>query len=172
MLKNIKLFESEIERVRKNLNKFLKSLKSKKFQGNIDSVDFKDLGNYSNNYDFPDDDKYRKNESIRTLLKKFDSNYYKLIRTEDRFAGEKNDHIEFKSNRDRYENLSLKEYLDMIKPYLRDLINEHRPIMELNNNSNNSNNHNHNINNNNNNNSSNINNVNNEENGRAEWKIQ
>ena len=60
----------------------------------------------------------------------------------------------------------------MIKPYLRDLINEHRPIMELNNNSNNSNNHNHNINNNNNNNSSNSNNGNNEENGRAEWKIQ
>ena len=86
--------------------------------------------------------------------------------------GKNNNHIEFKSNRDRYENLSLKEYLDMIKPYLRDLINEYSPIMELNDNSNNSNNHNHNINNNNNNNSSNINNGNNEENGRAEWKIQ
>ena len=169
--KKYKLFESEIERVRKNLNKFKKSLKSKKFQGNIDSVNFKDLDDYSNNYDFPDDDKYRKNESIRSLLKEFDSNYYKLIRTDDSFAGEKNNHIEFKSNRDRYENLSLKEYLDMIKPYLRDLINEHRPIMELNNNSNNSNNHNHNINNNNNY-SSNSNNGNNEENGRAEWKIQ
>ena len=88
--------------------------------------------------------------------------------------GKNNNHIEFKSNRDRYENLSLKEYLDMIKPYLRDLINEYSPIMELNDNSNNSNNHNHNINNNNNNNdnSSNSNNGSNEENGRAEWKIQ
>ena len=89
--------------------------------------------------------------------------------------GKNNNHIEFKSNRDRYENLSLKEYLDMIKPYVRDLINEYSPIMELNDNSNNSNNHNHNINNNNNNNndnSSNSNNGSNEENGRAEWKIQ
>ena len=45
----------------------------------------------------------------------------------------------------------------MIRPYLRDLIHEHTPIMELNNNNNNNNN-----------NSSNSNNNNN----RAKWKIQ
>ena len=61
----------------------------------------------------------------------------------------------------------------MIRPYLRDLINEHRPIMELNNNTNNSNNNTNNSNNNANNNSSNnTSNSNNEENDRAEWKIQ
>ena len=50
----------------------------------------------------------------------------------------------------------------MIRPYLRNLIEEHKPIMELNNNSNNTHNHNNNSNN------SNSNNINN----RAEWKIQ
>ena len=32
---------------------------------------------------------------------------------------------------DKYENLPLKEYLDMIRPYLRDLINDHKTLMEL-----------------------------------------
>ena len=61
----------------------------------------------------------------------------------------------------------------MIRPYLRDLINEHRPIMELNNNTNNSNNNttNNNCNSNTNNSSNNTNNSNNEENDRAECKI-
>ena len=43
------------------------------------------------------------------------------------------------SKRDRYENLSPKEYLNVIKPYLRDLIYEHKPTVELNNNSNSNN---------------------------------
>ena len=41
----------------------------KKFHGNIDSVDYDDLGNYDDNYDFADDDEYRKIGSIRTLFK-------------------------------------------------------------------------------------------------------
>ena len=71
---------------------------------------------------------------------------------------EKKDYIIYKTKGNKYENLSLKEYPHVIRPYLRDLINEHRPIMELNNNIINSNN--------------NTNNSNNEENDRAEWKIQ
>ena len=69
--------------------------------------------------------------------------------------------MEYTSKGDRYENLSPKEYLNMIKPYLRDLINEHIPTMELNNNNNTDNN------NDNNNNTDNYNN-----NNRTEWKIQ
>ena len=45
--------------------------------------------------------------------------------------------MECVSKGDRYENLSPEEYLNMIRPYLRDLINEHIPTMELNNNNNN-----------------------------------
>ena len=44
------------------------------------------------------------------------------------------------SKADRYENLSPKEYLNVIKPYLRNLINDHKTVMELNNNNNNNNN--------------------------------
>ena len=58
------------------------------------------------------------------------------------------------SRGDRYENLSPKEYLKMIRPYLRDLITEHKPTTE----------------------SKNEENEENEENGSdaycAEWKIQ
>ena len=92
----------------KHLNKFKKSLKSKKFQGNIESVYYEDLDSYNNYYDFADDDKYRKIGSIRTLFREFDSDYYKPIRTDDGFAGKKNNYIECKSKGGRYENLSPK----------------------------------------------------------------
>ena len=130
----------------------------KKFHGNIDSVDYDDLDNYNYNFDFSDDDEYRKIGSIRTLFKEFDRDYYKPIRTDSGFTGKNNNFIEYTSKEDRYENLSPKEYLSMIRPYLRDLINDHKPTMELNNNNNNDNNNNDNNNNNNNN--------------RAKWKIQ
>ena len=139
-------------------------MRFKRFHGNIDSVNYEDLDNYDYNYDFADDDEYRKIGSIRTLFKEFDRDYYKPIRTDGGFAGRNNNYIEYTSKGDRYENLSPKEYLNVIRPYLRDLVDEHKPIVELNNNNNN------NINNNNNNTSN--NNNNNNDNNRAEWKIQ
>ena len=57
----------------------------------------------------------------------------------------------------------------MIRPYVRDLIDEHKPITESNANNDNSNNNNNNNNNNSNNNNS---NNNSNSNNRAEWKIQ
>ena len=87
--KKDKLFGSGIDEVRKNLHKFKKSRKSQTFQGNIDSVDFKDLDIYINNYDFAADDKYIKTGSIRTLFKQFDSDYYKPVKTGNGFAGKK-----------------------------------------------------------------------------------
>ena len=56
------LSASEIKEVGKNLNELKKSLRFKKFHGDIDSVDYDDLDNYDDNYDFTDDDdEYRKN---------------------------------------------------------------------------------------------------------------
>ena len=53
---------------------------------------------------------------------------------------ERNDnHIEYTSKADRYEYLSPREYLNVIRPYLRNLINDHKPIMELDNDNNNTN---------------------------------
>ena len=47
--------------------------------------------------------------------------------------------IKYKSKGDIYENLSPEEYLNVIRPYLRDLIDEHKPIVVLNNNNNSNN---------------------------------
>ena len=161
---NVKNFKNlsilEIKEAGKSLTKLKKSLRFKKFRGNIDSVNYEDLDNYDYNYDFADDDEYRKIGSIRTLFKEFDRDYYKPIRTDGGFAGRNNNYIEYTSKGDRYENLSPKEYLNMIRPYLRDLINEHKPTVKLNNNSGNNNNNN------------NDNNNNNNNNNTAEWKIQ
>ena len=101
------LSESEIKKIRKNFNELEKS----KFHGDIDSVDYDDLDNYDNNYDFPDDDEYRKIGSIKTLFKEFDRDNYKPIRTDGGFAGRNNNYIEYVSKGDRYENLSPEEYL-------------------------------------------------------------
>ena len=64
------------------------------------------------------------------------------------------------SEGDKDENLSPKQYLNLIRPYLRDLINKYKVIEELNNNNNNNNN------------SNNNNNNNNNDADRGEWKNQ
>ena len=102
VIKNYKhLSISEIEEARKNLYELRESLRFKKFHVDIDSVDYDDLDNYDDNYDFADDDEYRKIGSIRTLFKEFDRDYYKPIRTEDHFAGRRKNYIEYKSKGDR-----------------------------------------------------------------------
>ena len=87
-------------------------MRFKKLHDGIDTTDYDDLDNYDYNYDDggddddDDDDEYRKIGSIRRLFKGFDRDYYKPMRTESAFAGRNNNYIEYKSRRDRYENLS------------------------------------------------------------------
>ena len=164
------LFESELKKTIKNLNE-LEKLKFKKFCGNIDSAEYEDLDNYDYNYDFANDDEYRKIGSFRTLFKGLDSDYDKPTVIDRGFAREDNNYIEYTSKGDRYENVSPKEYLNVIRPYLRGLIDEHKPAAELNKNKNNNNNNND-SNNNSNNNNNNNDDDNNSNNDRAEWKIQ
>ena len=105
----------------------------KKFHDDIDSLDYDDLDNQDYNFDFSDDAEYRKiGTIIRTLFKEFDRDYYKPIRTDGAFAGINNNYIEYANKGDRYEYLLAEKYLYMIRPYLRDLINEHKPIDESN----------------------------------------
>ena len=139
-IKNYKhLSVSEIKEAEKNLTKLKKSLRFKKFHGGFHTVDYDDLDDYDYNYDHADDDdEYRKIGSIRRLFKGFDRDYYKPIRTEDGFAGRINNYIEYTSRGHRYKNLSLEKYLNMIRPYLRDLINDHKPSTKLNNEANDS----------------------------------
>ena len=87
------LFESEQQKTNKNLNELEKGLRFKKFHGYIDSVDYDDLDNYDDNYDFADDDEHRKIGGIRILFKDFHRDYYKPIRTDSGFAGRNNNYI-------------------------------------------------------------------------------
>ena len=43
----------------------------------------------------------------------------------------KSSYIEYTNRGDRHENFSSQKYLDMIRPYLRDLLNKHKPTIEL-----------------------------------------
>ena len=52
-----------------------------------------------------------------------DEYFYKPIITEGAFN---NNYIQYESKRDKRKNLSIKKYLDIIKPYLSDIINYHK----------------------------------------------
>ena len=114
-------------------------------------------------------------------IEKLNRDYYKPAVIYRGFAGEVNSYIKYRSEGDKDEKLSPEEYLNMIRPDLRDLINKHKPIEELNNNNINNDNDNDNnddnnndINNNDNNNNDNNynnNNTNNNDTDRGEWKI-
>ena len=52
-----------------------------------------------------------------------DEDYYKAIRINSSLD---NNYIECESKGDKNKTLSIKEYLNMIRPYLRDIINDHK----------------------------------------------
>ena len=59
-------------------------------------------------------------DGLREEIKR---NYYKPIRTKGAFN---DDCVEYESKGDQDENLSPEDYLDIIKPFLRDMINNHK----------------------------------------------
>ena len=92
------------------------------------------------NLEDADDDTYRKIGSVRRLFEEPNRDYYKPRAIDRGFAGEVNNYIKYISKGDKDEKLSPGEYLNMIKPDLRDLINRHKPTERLNNNNNDNNN--------------------------------
>ena len=78
-------------------------------------------------YDY-DDTKYRGIIDIENLfngklLHRVDKDYYKPIKTKSAFN---NNYIEYESKGEEDKNLSTKEYLDIIKPYLSDMTYDHK----------------------------------------------
>ena len=57
---------------------------------------------------------------IRTLFESDEDHYYKPIRTNNAFS---NNYIEYESSNDKNKSFSVKEYLNMIRPYLSHVIN-------------------------------------------------
>ena len=60
---------------------------------------------------------------IRTLYESDEEDYFKPIRIGNAFS---NNYIKYESNGDKDKILSIKEYLDMIRQYLRDIINDQK----------------------------------------------
>ena len=83
--------------------------------------------------EYADDDKYRKIVSARRLFKESNRDCYKPKVVDRGIAGETNNYIKYISEGDKDEKLSPTEYLNMIRPDLRDLINRYKPIEILNN---------------------------------------
>ena len=59
-------------------------------------------------------------EGLREEIKK---NYYKPIETKGAFN---NNYIEYESRGDKDKNLSLEDYLNIVRSFLRDMINNHK----------------------------------------------
>ena len=61
-----------------------------------------------------------KNRIIRNLLQYEEEDYYKPVRVSNFWS---NNYIEYEINSDRNKTLSVEEYLNIVRPYLKDIIN-------------------------------------------------
>ena len=83
----------------------------------------KNLSKLKKFYDY-DDIEYKGKRDVRNLLNlSIDEDYYKPIKSNDAFNS---NYIEYESKGNKDKTLSIKEYLDMIRPYLGDMINNHK----------------------------------------------
>ena len=74
------------------------------------------------------DTEYKGKEEIKYLLNNINKeDYYEPIKIKHAFD---DNYIEYESRGDEYNNLSLEEYLNIIRPYLRDMINNHKALGE------------------------------------------
>ena len=98
--------ESKIKEIERNLTELEETLsKTKKY------------------YDY-DDIEYRGIRNVRDLFDlSIDEDYYKPIIAKSAFNGT---YIQYESQGDRGKNISIKKYLNMIKPHLSDIINDHK----------------------------------------------
>ena len=80
-------------------------------------------------YNIIDDIDYKGIKEIENLFNKInEEDYYEPIKTKYAFDGD--DYIEYESRRDKDNNLSLAEYLNIIRLYLRDMIYNHKTHSE------------------------------------------
>ena len=81
----------------------------------------------SKNYHNRDDQDYKEIRHIENLFNKIDENHYKPIKAESAFN---NNYKEYESKWDKDKHLSPENYLDIIRPYLRDMINNHKALIK------------------------------------------
>ena len=121
--------KSKIKQIRKSLYdiknpKNLSKSKIKEIEKDILESE-KSLAKPKKYHDY-DDNKYRGIIDVRSLFNQsIDKNYYKPIKTISSFDN-KNNYTEYENKGDKDKKLSPKEYFNMIRPYLSDIINDHR----------------------------------------------
>ena len=84
------------------------------------------LRNIRNNFRLEKENKAIKGiilRDMRNIFENEEENYYKLVRVS--FFGA-NIYIEYKSNSDRNKTLSVEKYLNKIRPYFKDIINNQK----------------------------------------------
>ena len=60
---------------------------------------------------------------MENLFEEINEDYYKPIKTKGAFN---NNYMEYESRGDKDKNVSINDYFDIIKPFLRDMINNHK----------------------------------------------
>ena len=79
-------------------------------------------------YDY-DDIEFKGIRDVENLFNQStDEDYHKPIKTKSTFNI---NYIEYQSKGDKDKNLSPEEYFDMIRPYLGDIINNHKTLKKL-----------------------------------------
>ena len=74
-------------------------------------------------YNDNEDLDYKGIRQIENLFDKIDEDYYKPIKTNGAFN---DNYMEYESRGDKDRNLSLEDYLNIIRPFLKDMINNHK----------------------------------------------
>ena len=100
------LFASKIKEIRRSLLELEENLFKPKKYYDYDDIEYKGIRNIKDLFDLS-----------------IDEDYYKPIITKDAFNG---NYIQYESKGDKGKNLAIKKYLDMTKPYLSDIINDHK----------------------------------------------
>ena len=64
--------------------------------------------------------------NVKDLFDEVNEDYYEPVITRTDFKG---NYIQYRGRGDKYKKLSPEEYLDIIRPYLRDIINNHKALL-------------------------------------------
>ena len=122
-----KFSKLKIKEIRENLyeienEKYLSESKIKEIERNLTKLD-ENLSKTEKYYDY-DDIAYKGIKNVRDLFDlSIDEDYYKPQITRGVFN---NNYIQYESKGNKGKNLSIKEYLNMIKPYLSHIVNDHK----------------------------------------------
>ena len=79
---------------------------------------------YPDHYDLD----YERVWDIKNLFDEINEDYYETVKTKIAFKG---NYIEYESKGDKDKNLLPQEYFNMIRPYLRDMINNHKAPLKV-----------------------------------------